>query len=116
MTSTITMITPKQRRFLEMLHQHLKEHAEHTFVLRGRGPHEPGRLVLSFPYGSGIKNEMDKDHRNFDYKIDALFNKKLREAMQIVVYFNSLFPEATEMTKELVVREMQRRTGREKSQ
>jgi len=108
------MLTPKQQRFHERLHDFLKEHPEHGFVLRKRGANDPGRLVLTFPYGTAIKSELDKDHRNFDYKIDALFNKRLREAMWIVVYFNSLFPEATEMTKDLVVREMERQSRREK--
>ena len=108
------MLTPKQQRFLERLHEFLQEHPEHGFLLQKRGANDPGRLVLTFPYGSGIKNDLDKDHRNFDYKIDALFNKKLREAMQIVVYFNSFFPDATEKTKDLVVREMQRQSRCEK--
>jgi len=103
------MLTSKQQRFLERLHEFLKEHPEHCFLLRKRGANDPGRLVLTFPYGTAIKNELDKDHRNFDYKIEALFNKKLREAMQIVVYFNSLFPEATEATKKLLMERMRRR-------
>jgi len=103
------MLTSKQRHFLERLHEFLKQHPEHTFALRRRGTNDPGRLVLTFPYGSRIKGELDKDHRNFDYKVGALFNKKLRDAMQSVVYFNSLFPDATKLTKDLVLQELKRR-------
>ena len=102
------MLTPKQRVFLERLHATLKDDPRHGFEVQNRSGAVP-RLTLRFPYGSGIKSQVDKDHRNFDYKIDALFNKKLREAMQIVVYFNNLFPEATAMTKDIVVQEMQQR-------
>jgi hypothetical protein len=109
-----TMLTPKQRVFLERLCATLKEDPSHGFEIQSGNRVAP-RLTLRFPYGTGIKSQVDKDHRNFDHKLDALFNKKLREAMQIVVYFNSLFPEATEMTKDIVVKEMQRHDRRNKA-
>ena len=109
------MLTTRQRRFLEKLHQFLEDNREHAFEARTRPVVGTERLVLRFPYGTGFKSTLDKDHRNFDYKIDALFNKKLREAMQIVVYFNSLFPRATEMTKSAVLREMQQHREQKKT-
>ncbi|MFH0899143.1 MAG: hypothetical protein V2A73_00800 [Pseudomonadota bacterium] len=100
------MLTPKQRRFLQALHQHLKDNPQHGFVLRRS--HGTDRLVLRFPYGSHVKDSLAKDRKNFDYQINAIFNAKLREAMALVVYLNSLFPDATEMTKKLVVEKMRR--------
>ncbi|MFC1611408.1 hypothetical protein ACFL6C_10640 [Myxococcota bacterium] len=109
------MLTPKQRGFLETLHRTMEENPSHGFAVQCKHRTTAPRLILKFPYGTGIKSQVDKDHRNFDHKIDALFNKKLNEAMQVVVYFNSLFPEATEMTKDIVVREMKRQGQREKA-
>ena len=98
------MLTSKQRRFLEALHRYLKDNPQYSFSVQGRE-----RLVLSFPYGAKTKDVLAKDRKNFDYQIDAIFNHKLREAMLLVVYINSLFPEATETTKRIVVERLRRR-------
>lgn len=88
------MITDNQARFLQRLSMFLGEHPEFDFQLTDRPPDRP-RLSIQFPRGSRIKSRLEKDHRNFDYKLDALFNHKLQDAIETVLVFSSLFPSVT---------------------
>ena len=88
------MITDKQLRFLRRLARFLDEHPEHDFQMVNDSGKQP-RLSIRFPRRSRIKATIDKDHRNFDYKVDALFNRKLTDAVETVLLFDALFPAAT---------------------
>ena len=87
------MLTDKEKAWLIRLARFLAEHGEHCFRLKTGPKTGLRRLVLSFPYGSNLKADLDKDRKNFDYRLNAIFNQKLYDAVLLVVFIEKLFPD-----------------------
>ncbi len=77
------MLTEKEKQWLIRLAKFLDENEEYDFREKQSPKSGHVRLVLSFPFAAKVKDHLDKDRKNFDYRVDAIFNKKLYEAIYL---------------------------------
>ena len=86
------MLTDKEKAWLIRLARFLAEREEYAFELKASRKTGLRKLALSFPYGAKLKSDLDKDRKNFDYRVEAIFNRKLYSAILLIVFIEKLFP------------------------
>jgi len=85
------VLTEKEKQWLLKLAKFLEEHEEHDFREKRSRWSGRVRLVLTFPYATGIKDQLDKDRKNFDHRVDTIFNQKLYEAIYLIAFMEKVF-------------------------
>lgn len=84
------MLTEREKQWLIRLARFLEENEEYDFQEK-RDSLGCQRLALSFPYAVKHKNYLDKDRKNFDYRLNAIFNRKLRNAIYLIAFVEKTF-------------------------
>jgi len=104
------VLTEKEKTWLIRLARFLQEHEEYSFQIKADPKSGAKRIILSFPYGAGLKGELDKDRKNFDYRLNAILNHKLHQAIYLIVYIEQLFPShhLVKKVQELVAEDIRR--------
>ena len=96
------------------LSAYLESNPGYQFEIRHSRNSPQKKIAITFPYGQNIKGSIDKDNKNFDYKVEMILNRKLLESMYLILFINRFLGRAgvmrlaEQIAKEDLEREMKR--------